>query len=88
MHEQDEKDRLAKIRKMEEKKEKDEEDMAILKNVMPQEVPDLPILVAAVGTKEEQRSPSPEPERRQAPEPKARSPRVHGASHGPEVAGK
>jgi hypothetical protein len=77
-------ERQAKIRRQ----EKDEEDMAILKNVMPQEMPDLPILVAAVGTKEEQHSPSPEPERRKAKESTARFPRVYVASIGLEIAGK
>ena len=65
-------DRLAKVRKT---KDKDDEDMRILKKVIPKEIPDLPILVAAVGTKEEQHPPSPEREV-QAPESKARFPRV------------
>ena len=70
-----EEDRKEKIRK-------EEEEMAIMKKVMPQEIPDLPILVARVGTKVEQHSPSPEPERRN------RFPRVYVASFGLEVAGK
>ena len=53
---------------------------------MPQGMPDLPILVAAVGTKEEQHSPSPEPERRK--ESAARFARAYVASFGLEVAGK
>ena len=68
-------------------KEKDDDDMRSLRKVISKEIPELPILVAAVGTKEEQHSPSPERVVR-APESKARFPRVYIASFGLEVADK
>ena len=55
--EQDEAGRESKVRRT---KEKDDDDMRSLRKAISKEIPELPVLVAAVGTKEEQHSPSPE----------------------------